>query len=460
MTFLAGRGEVEFTHEAVDPTAAEEEAAPDDRNELLERYTDTRLQTKLTTEQLQTRLLSLYYDAKTIEEEQGVSILYLACGFLEWYESTSSDQPRYAPLILIPVDLERPTVTDRFRLKYREGDIATNLSLQAKLAGEFSIALPDVNDGDEGLVPSQYYASVTAVIANQPRWRVHVDDMTLWFFSFAKYLMYRDLDPASWPENRPLTGQPLIRGLLQEGFRDDSPICGDDDPIDGLITPEFMTHVTDADSSQAVVIEEVRQGRHLVVQGPPGTGKSQTITNLIATAVKEGKKILFVAEKLAALEVVKGRLDRLGLGPVGLELHSNKANKRIVLEELGKTLDFGRPKVPGAASVVKQLAAARDALNVHTAAMNTPIEPAAITPFQLLGEMTKFAGGGLPTPTFLLPKPELWSRAEVEDRSRRLNDLMRHARDLGPPSCRETNCPMRNSACNCYRPASRSLMAA
>lgn len=434
MTFLPGRDEKEDANEATAPAGLEIETSRADDNELLERYTDTRLQTKLTLEQLQTRLLSLYYDAVTSEEEQGVSILYLACGFLEWYESPSSDQPRFAPLILIPVDLERPTVTDRFRLKYREGDIATNLSLQGKLAGEFSIALPDVNDGDENLVPSQYYSSVTAAVSSQPRWLVHADDMTLWFFSFAKYLMYRDLDPASWPASRPLTGQPLIRGLLQEGFRGDPPLCGDDDPIDGLIAPAFMTHVTDADSSQSLVIEEVRQGRHLVVQGPPGTGKSQTITNLIATAVKEGKKILFVAEKLAALEVVKSRLDRLGIGPVGLELHSNKANKRMVLEELGKTLDLGRPKVHGTDTVVQQLTAARDALNAHTAAMNAPIEPAAITPYQLLGEMTKFAAGVLLTPTFLLPNPEIWSKAEVEDRSRRLTDFMRHARDLGSPS--------------------------
>lgn len=434
MTFLPGEGEKEDTNEVAPADLVKAEEPPSENQELLERYTDTRLQTKLMLEQLQTRLLSLYYDAVTSEEEQGVSILYLACGFLEWYESPSSDQPRFAPLILIPVDLERPTVTDRFRLRYREADIATNLSLQGKLAAEFSITLPDVNDGEEELVPSQYYAAVTAAVSSQARWRVHVDDMTLWFFSFAKYLMYRDLDPASWPEARPLTGQPLIQGLLQEGFRGDPPICGDDDPIDGLIAPASMTHVTDADSSQSVVIEEVRQGRHLVVQGPPGTGKSQTITNLIATAVKEGKKVLFVAEKLAALEVVKSRLDRLGIGPVGLELHSNKANKRMVLEELGKTLDLGRPKIHGAEAVVRQLTAARDALNAHTAAMNSPVEPASITPYQLLGEMAKFAAGGLPTPTFFLPNPESWTKTEVEDRSRRLTDFMRHARDLGPPS--------------------------
>ncbi len=122
-------------------------------------------------------------------------------------------------------------------------------------------------------------------------------------------------------------------------------LCGDDDKIDPLIPPTNMVHVTDADSSQAVAIEEVRLGRHLVIQGPPGTGKSQTITNLIATAVKAGKKVLFVAEKMAALEVVHSRLERLGLGPICLELHSSKANKKTVLEEIARTLALGRPKV-------------------------------------------------------------------------------------------------------------------
>ena len=105
-----------------------------------------------------------------------------------------------------------------------------------------------------------------------------------------------------------------------------------------------MVHVVDADSSQTVAIEEVRRGRHLVVQGPPGTGKSQTIANLIALAVKEKKTVLFVAEKMAALEVVKRRLDNVDLGDMCLELHSHKANKRAVLEELAKTLYLGRPK--------------------------------------------------------------------------------------------------------------------
>ena len=107
---------------------------------------------------------------------------------------------------------------------------------------------------------------------------------------------------------------PNLSHLLGEGFVSEPSLCDENDKIDPLIPPLNMVHVTDADSSQTIAIEEVRLGRHLVIQGPPGTGKSQTITNLIATAVKAGKKVLFVAEKMAALEVVHSRLERLGLG--------------------------------------------------------------------------------------------------------------------------------------------------
>ena len=178
--------------------------------------------------------------------------------------------------------------------------------------------------------------------------------MVVWFFSFAKYLMYRDLDPATWPAHSPLGSNPTLSSLLGDGFVSEPALCGEGDKIDRADPARDMVHVTDADSSQAVVIEEVRRGRHLVVQGPPGTGKSQTITNLIATAVKEGKKVLFVAEKMAALEVVHSRLERLGLGAICLELHSNKANKKAVLEELARTLALGRPKVAGVGGAARE----------------------------------------------------------------------------------------------------------
>ena len=394
------------------------------------RHVDRRLQTRLASEQLQGRLLSMHYDAQTYEQEQGVSILYLAMGFLKWYESSSSDKARYAPLLLIPVDLKRQTAASRFHLEYREEDITTNLSLQAKLRGEFGTDLPEVPEMDD-LSPQAYFDSVIHALANQPRWEVLRDDMVIWFFSFAKYLMYRDLDPATWPEHSPLGSNPTLSSLLGDGFVSEPSLCEENDKIDPLIPPINMVHVTDADSSQTIAIEEVRLGRHLVIQGPPGTGKSQTITNIIATAVKSGKKVLFVAEKMAALEVVHSRLERLGLGPICLELHSSKANKKTVLEEIARTLALGRPRSQWSNERLETLQAAIDRLNRHAAVMNTPIEPAGVTPYQVIGRLSHLYARGIEAASFSLPAPESWSGSRFREHCRVLADLQKHLEEIG-----------------------------
>ncbi len=435
MSFVHGREDAEdqASDSADLPKLSQPEEGDSTGGNSATRYTDLRLQTRLSSERLQDRLLDMYYDAQTYEQEQGVSILYLATGFLKWYESPNSDKPRFAPLLLVPVDLERPSATSRFKVRCREDDITTNLSLQMKLKGEFGVALPDVPDMDDLSIPT-YFDAVERAIVGQPRWELLRDDMVLWFFSFAKYLMYRDLDPATWPANSPLGKNPALSALLHDGFCEESPLCGDNDKIDALIPPQNMIHVTDADSSQAVVIEEVRRGRHLVVQGPPGTGKSQTITNIIATAVKEGKRVLFVAEKLAALEVVYGRLDRLGLGPLCLELHSHKANKKSVLEELKATLNLTRPKTNGSTSQTEALHVARERLNRHASIMNTPLESAEISPFQIIGRLVRLYGQGATPVDFELVRPELWTRDQFLDKCRRLQDLQSHLGQIGRAS--------------------------
>jgi very-short-patch-repair endonuclease len=435
MSFLPG-AEVPENGTAVDaesPRLAQPEETMTEDGYPDPRHLDLRLQTRLSSERLQGRLLSIYYDALTFEQEQGVSILYLAMGFLVWYESPSSDKARYAPLLLIPVELERQTAATRFHLKYREEDITTNLSLQAKLRAEFGIELPDVPEMDE-MSPEAYFDAVARAIEGQPRWEVLKDDMVVWFFSFAKYLMYRDLDPASWPEHSPLAANPTLSDLLGEGFVSEPPLCGEDEKIDPLIPPAEMVHVTDADSSQAVAIEEARRGRHLVIQGPPGTGKSQTITNLIATAVKAGKKVLFVAEKMAALEVVHGRLERLGLGPICLELHSSKANKKTVLEEIAKTLALGRPKAQRSDEGLTALQEAIDRLNRHAEVMNTPIRPAGITPFQVIGRLTHLYARGIEALSFPLPAPGSWNGPTFREHCRNLADLQKHLEEIGAPA--------------------------
>ena len=407
-------------------------AQPDDdevdANGVAARHVDDQLQTTLTSEQLQRRLLTLYRDARTFEEEQGVNVLYLALGFLKWFEDDRSDTARFAPLILVPVKLDRQSASARFHLKATDDELNSNVSLQQRLQADFSLRLPNLPDGND-LSPTDYFRDVGQVVASQSRWEVLPNDMVLWFFSFSKFLMYRDLLPESWPSERPLDGHPLIRALLQDGFRHEPPLCGDDEKIDQILPVSEQTHVMDADSSQAVVIEEVRRGRNLVVQGPPGTGKSQTIANMIAAAVKHGRTVLFVAEKMAALDVVKRRLNGAGLGDICLELHSHKANKRAVLEELQRTIDLSQPAVDDVDRHSVETQTHRDRLNHHVELMHRALEPAPVTPYQAIGELVRLHNHGVqpadPGGRFLLhlkprelaqvQQPDLHQRAHRPD---------------------------------------------
>jgi len=297
LTFLPGRqlteeekAELGETDDVTGGIPQPDEDEEVDERGIAGRHLDTRLQTRLTSEGLQKRLFDIWYDARTFEEEQGVNILYLALGLLRWFDADSSDIERHAPLILLPVQLDRTSAADRFTLRWRGEPASTNLSLQAKMNTEFGLKLPDL-EGEEEADIAGCISKIADSISSKERWSVLPDGMVLGFFSFSKFLMYRDLDPDNWPEEKSLDRHPVIEGLLGDGFPMREPIIPDTGRIDAFIPPEKTHHVVDADSSQTIVIEEVAQGRHLVVKGPPGTGKSQTITNVIAAAAKEGKKV-------------------------------------------------------------------------------------------------------------------------------------------------------------------------
>ncbi len=299
MTFLAGAKGRESTEgdstEELIELALPEDDERDESGRLL-RHGDTKLQTRMTPNALQKRLLDLYFDARTLEEEQGVNILYLGLGTLKWIDPNNAENVRYAPLILIPVSLERGSAAERFKLRARPEDFASNLSLEAFLDRVHKIRMPEFDASDDFQF-DDYAAKVEAAISIKPNWSVQRDDIVLGFFSFAKFLMYRDLDPTLWPASGKFTDRELITSLVSNGFSRAGDLMSDDDKIDAHISPSEMTHIVDADSSQTVAIHEVRRGRDLVIQGPPGTGKSQTIANIIAAAVADGKTVLFVAEK-------------------------------------------------------------------------------------------------------------------------------------------------------------------
>jgi very-short-patch-repair endonuclease len=396
------------------------------------RHVDTKLQTALTSDGLQRRLLALYRDARTMIEEQGVNILYLALGRLKWFEAEKADTPRYAPLILVPVELRRLSVRERFTLAWREEEVPENLSLAAKLKGEFGIELPKF-PFEEDIIPSRYAEDVASAVAGQDRWEVQPDEMMLGFFSFAKFLMYRDLDPRNWPDPQRLLS-PTLQGLLRDGFPAMDRPFSENAHLDEIIPAARLDHVVDADGSQTIAIETVRAGRSVVVQGPPGTGKSQSITNLIATAVLDGKRVLFVAEKLAALEVVKRRLEAAGLGDLCLELHSHKAHKRGVLDEIGRTWQLGRPRGQELETLVPRLDQSRARLNVHAAMLHEPIGATGTTPFRIFGALALLGDRGRELGELDFAGAENWDAEALRERRGIVAELVQRIDQMGAPS--------------------------
>ncbi len=436
MTFLAGAKGRE-NKEGVEGEELIELALPDDDDRdgsgKLVRHGDTKLQTGMTPNALQKRLLDLYFDARTLEEEQGVNILFLGLGTLKWIDPNNAENIRYAPLILVPVLLERGTAAERFKLKARQEDFSSNLSLEAFLDRVHAIRMPSFEAADDFSF-DEYVDKVSAAVSIKPTWSVQKDDVVIGFFSFAKFLMYRDLDPTLWPAGGKFTDLPLITSLVSNGFSRSDDMLGEDANVDHHIEPGQMTHIVDADSSQTIAIHEARRGRDIVIQGPPGTGKSQTIANIIAAAIADGKTVLFVAEKMAALDVVKRRLDKAGVGDACLELHSNKANKRAVLAELQHTWELGAPKGERSDSLDGRLTEARDELNAHPSRIHKVYHPYSLSPYQVLGHLARLRRLGLPPSEVELPISTKWS---PDDRARMtglLSELAERIKDIGLPA--------------------------
>jgi very-short-patch-repair endonuclease len=353
--------------------------APRAQAEVEAKHTDRYLQTPYDDESLARKLFRVYHEGRSAVEEQGYTVAHLALGFLEWFETEDSPEPRRAPLILVPVELERVRAGDFSKVKWTGEDVFANISLQAKLV-EHGVALPPFEAPDEKGGIDAWLQQVVEAVAKKPRWRV-LSELTLDFFSFTKFVMFKDLDPATWPAERKPEDHPLLQTLFvpqgappDEGF--------DESRIDETLTARDLWHVMDADPSQIAVIEDVKAGRNLVVQGPPGTGKSQTITNLIAEALAAGKSVLFVSEKMAALEVVKARLDGAGLGPFCLELHSRKANKKAVLLELQRALGSKPPSAP-AEEVLDEHELLKRELNRLATELGMAVGAFGKTPYQL-----------------------------------------------------------------------------
>lgn len=299
-----------------------------------------RLRSALTEAELSRALQNLYRAARTAMEENGANTLYLALGFLRWYETPASRKSRYAPVVLLPVELVRKSAARGYVLRLRDEDPQMNITLLEMLKQDFGIrvsGLDPLPQDDKGLDLQKVFTVLRRAVMAESRWDV-LEAACLGQFSFSQFVMWNDLRNRSEDLQKNKIVRSLMDGRLS--FTPEPMEPEDMVPEDGVYLP------LPADASQLYAIEAASSGRSFVLHGPPGTGKSQTITALIANALAQGKTVLFVAEKMAALSVVYNRLSKLGFAPFCLELHSNKAKKRTLLDQLQAATEITRKTAP------------------------------------------------------------------------------------------------------------------
>ncbi|UZT82888.1 DUF4011 domain-containing protein [Caproicibacterium sp. BJN0003] len=331
-------------------------------------------------------LRSLMKKSKEFSDEKGLNALYIAFGFLNWKEKGVEGQEMRSPLLLVPVVLTQESLNDPIVLTRSDDEITINHALEQKLLNDFGIELPQFEEDDDW---SGYLKHVQDMCASL-NWNVDSDFAQLSLFSFLKINMYRDLE-----KNTNKIGEHhIVRALNGEAFKDGID-CSDIKCFNhDAVEPQNVFSVVDADSSQQDAILLAKRGVSFVLQGPPGTGKSQTITNIIAELMAEGKKVLFVSEKVAALQVVYKRLKQTGLGDFCLTLHNHNAKRREILNQLEVSFKLSRKKVQlqqDAFNKLYQLKETRAALNLYAQELHTIIEPLGQTIYQVNGFLAKYS---------------------------------------------------------------------
>jgi len=387
--------------------------------------------------EMEKRLISLFRDARTALEESGANILYLAFGFLSWTQvSPPQGSPCRAPLILIPVSLHRRDVRAKFVMQLYAEEPRFNPILVEMLRQDFALQL-QIDDlfGDNGdLHIPQIWARAKSAIASFPNWEV-TEDVVLSTFSFSKYLMWLDLKNLREQRHR-LKKNRVVQHLLNTAGSSHQPKkafpisdtfrAGE---FDAKLNPSELFIPLPADSSQLAAIVAARQGKDFVLEGPPGTGKSQTIANLIAQFLSEGKTVLFVSEKIAALEVVYRRLREVGLGNFCLELHSNKARKADIINQLNVAWNScGTDSPEQWAAKAKQLKKLRDDLNRYVQRLHHR-HPNGLSVFAAIGTISK--NSELPAIELVWESPETHNAEDLGQLREGVKELSVQAHAVG-----------------------------
>lgn len=330
-------------------------------------------------------LISLKNKAREFMENKGMNALYLAFGFLNWKENGTTGQKMRSPLLLMPVLISQESIVDSIFLAKSDDDPIFNSALSKKLFNDFNINIPEYEEGED----LQKYLKEIEMVCRPLGWTVDFDSVQLLMLSYLKMAMFHDMEV----HEEEIKENPIVRALNGETDQidfDSIPKVGsiDHDAVD----PRNVFSVVDADSSQQDAISLATSGVSFVLQGPPGTGKSQTITNIIAELLGQGKKVLFVSEKVAALEVVYRRLLSAGLGDFCLTLHNPDAKRKDIMDQLAISVKLSESKATSkreAFQKLESLKLTREALNEYTKQLHTEIEPLGETIFRVNGYISQ-----------------------------------------------------------------------
>ncbi|MBD2771622.1 DUF4011 domain-containing protein [Iningainema tapete] len=372
------------------------------------------LRTKHTDAELTTLLDKLREKAKSTQEEKGFNSLFLVVGTLTWFNADKPKEKFVYPLLLIPVQLQKKgKKPPEYTLHPVDEEISVNFILVNKLRDEFNITLPESEKVDK-LGYAQFLDEVRSAIAQKPNWQVE-NTAHITLFHETKAAMIQDLQQ----NQERIAAHTVLRGLALKKIPDNfnSPNLIKEKELD-QIPPSSLYQICDADSSQQVVIEAAKAGLSCVVQGPPGTGKSQTIANIMAELIGKHKKVLVVAEKQTALEVVSRKFKDCSLDNVCLNLHhQGTTNTKELLEELNQTMSrleqSQESQQQNREVFFQQLFDYRQTLNQHVASLHENQPPLNKSAYDLYGELLKLEREKVPSLEFYLPHIQDWSESRL-----------------------------------------------
>lgn len=383
--------------------------------------------------ELDSRLVDLFRSARTTLQEGGANTLYLALGFLSWTREDRDGQRYRAPLILVSVSLQRKNARSGFTLSLHDDEPRFNPTLIEMLRQDFELNLGafegELPRDEAGLDIGAVWKAVGHAIKDIKGWEV-TEDVVLSMFSFAKYLMWKDLAEHS----EQLRENPVVRHLLdtpRDAYPPGAPFPQLRE-LDQNFEPTQVFCPLPADSSQLSAVLAASQGKDFVLIGPPGTGKSQTIANLIAQSLAQGRRVLFVSEKIAALDVVYRRLREIGLGEFCLELHSSKARKLDVLAQLQSAWSSsGQADAEQWRAEAEKLKGLRDSLKIYVEHLHHRRRN-GFSLFDAIGTVS--AGHDVPRLKLAWPTPEQHDHAVIQQLRTATDRLEVNAQAIGHPA--------------------------